>query len=105
MAACLTESNTEGIAVPARLLSEVVPATRPVYIKFDIEGAEWDTLTASKEFFKLIKPQLAVSVYHDPTDLWRIPLWLDELGAGYKFCIRNHGIEGTDVVCYALPSS
>jgi FkbM family methyltransferase len=105
MAACLADSNTEGTAVPARLLSDVIPATRPVYIKFDIEGAEWDTLTASTEFLKRIKPELAVSVYHDPADLWRIPLWLNELEMGYKFWIRNHGTEGTDVVCYALRSS
>jgi FkbM family methyltransferase len=105
MAARVCDSVAEGVAVSSKLLAEVAPTTSPLYIKFDIEGAEWDALTASPDLFRLSKPQLAVSVYHDPTDLWRIPLWLDSVNVGYKFWLRNHGTEGVDVICYGLPEA
>lgn len=79
-----------------------LPETKPLYIKFDIEGAEWPTLTASRDIIVNRDPKLAISIYHDPRDLWRIPLLIHEYLPDKKLYLRAHGVDGTDVVLYAL---
>jgi FkbM family methyltransferase len=73
-----------------------------VYIKYDVEGAEMDALKGTEQLIARVRPSLAVSVYHRPGDLWKIPLQLASLGAGYNFYLRTQGADGTDVICYAV---
>ena len=50
-------------------------------------------------------PSLAISVYHKPDHLWRIPQLLaswPELQS-YRFYLRSHGFNGFDTVLYATP--
>lgn len=73
----------------------------PCYVKFDVEGAESAIITQSKELLLEKKPMLAVSIYHHATDMIAIPLQLHRLG--YRISMRYHGIDGADVVLYAMP--
>ena len=73
-----------------------------LYLKFDIEGAEWATLNAAENFIVKNKPKMAISVYHHATDLWRIPLYIKRLLPDRKFYLRPHGVDGTDVILYVL---
>ena len=50
-----------------------------------------------------VRPVLAVSVYHRPDDLWRLPPYLKSLGPGYRLFLRTQGEDGMDVICYAVP--
>ena len=89
--------------VPVETLETLLdPIGGPLYIKLDIEGAETEAIRSAASWIKRRRPKLAVSVYHLPTDLWDLPLTLLDLDAGYRLSLRNHGIEGTDVVAYAL---
>lgn len=74
----------------------------PAYIKFDIEGAENSTIKSSLKKIKEHKPAMAISIYHKSADIWDIPIMLNDLGVGYKFYLRNHGVDTTDVICYAI---
>jgi FkbM family methyltransferase len=74
------------------------------YIKLDVEGFEPQALTGAHRILKAERPFLAVSVYHRPEDLWRIPLSLHDLNHGYSLGLRTEGDDGMDVVCYAIPT-
>lgn len=74
-----------------------------VYVKFDVEGAEWDALAGTEELIRRANPLLAVSVYHQPDDLWQLPLYLQSLNSSYKFFLRTQGEDGMDAICYAVP--
>jgi FkbM family methyltransferase len=72
------------------------------YIKMDIEGAEMDALQGSLEILNRHRPNLAISAYHKPDDLWQIGLWLDGLDLDYRFAIRQYGHQCFDTVLYAF---
>ncbi|HVB49855.1 MAG TPA: FkbM family methyltransferase [Burkholderiales bacterium] len=75
------------------------------FIKMDIEGAELAALRGAQETLRRFRPRLAISVYHQPDDLWRIPAWLDQLGAGYRFHLEHYTIHHEETVLYAQASS
>lgn len=49
------------------------------FIKFDVEGAEYEALLGSKDIINKNKPILDVCVYHKPMDIINLPLLLKEL--------------------------
>ncbi|WP_157977878.1 FkbM family methyltransferase [Paraburkholderia kururiensis] len=73
----------------------------PCYVKFDVEGAESAIITESLDLLREKKPMLAVSIYHHAPDMIEIPLQLHRLG--YRLSMRYHGIDGADLVLYAMP--
>jgi len=58
-------------------------------IKMDIEGYEMNALQGAVETLKRFKPKLAISVYHGGEDLARIPLFIEDLGLGYRMYLRH----------------
>lgn len=75
------------------------------FIKMDVEGAELAALEGARETLLRFRPRLAISVYHKPQDIWRIPGWLDALGAGYRFHLDHYTIHHEESVLYAQASS
>jgi FkbM family methyltransferase len=75
----------------------------PLYIKFDVEGAEREALAGADQLIRRARPIIAISVYHQPDDLWELPFYLHSLDLGYKLFLRTQGEDGMDVVCYAVP--
>ena len=70
----------------------------------DIEGAELDALKGGEKVIKRDLPHLAISIYHKPSDLWEIGLYLFSIhGNNYKYHIRNYGHQTFDTVLYAIP--
>ena len=63
---------------------------RPDYIKADVEGAEYETLTGLKNTLESCKPKLNFSAYHRFEDLFRLPLLIKDLNPGYKIYLRHH---------------
>jgi FkbM family methyltransferase len=96
--------NVEVEVVPIQEIVEGDDATT-VYIKFDVEGAEWEALKGAEELIRRAPPVLAVSIYHQPDDLWQLPLYLKSLNPRYSLFLRTQGEDGMDVVCYAVPGS
>lgn len=60
-------------------------------IKMDIEGAEQAALRGCARHIREDRPKLALSVYHNFEDLWKLPRMIDELAPGYRFYLRYHG--------------
>lgn len=101
-AAFSDSGSVEVDVVPIQEIVDVDDAAA-VYVKFDVEGAEWDALKGTEELIRRAKPVLAVSIYHQPDDLWQLPLYLKSLNPRYKFFLRTQGEDGMDAICYAVP--
>ena len=101
----LRGDETGGDEVPVVGLDEYFEERRPpTLIKMDIEGAESDALLGAERLIAADRPKLAISAYHYPTDLWRIPLLLDRLMPGSQLFLRHYTREVDDTVCYAIPA-
>lgn len=72
------------------------------FIKMDIEGAEQSALKGAEKTIRRFKPKLAITVYHSLNDFWEIPMWLDQLGLGYKFYLRHFTIHAEETVLFAV---
>jgi FkbM family methyltransferase len=84
-------------------LDELLRDAKPTYIKMDIEGGEPEALRGAREVIGKAAPLLAVSAYHKPNHLWRIPELIRSLRADYRLYLRPHNEECWDTVCYAVP--
>jgi FkbM family methyltransferase len=102
LAASISASGTtqvRGVALDAFLADE-----RPTLIKMDIEGAELNGIAGAAKVIRRYRPILAITVYHGPEDLWKIPLAIHGLCEGYRFYLRSHAMEFWETVCYAVPN-
>lgn len=70
-------------------------------IKMDIEGAEVEALKGATRSIVRHKPKLVISVYHDPSDIYEIPLLLHQMQPGYTFRLRHLGNYFDDTMLFA----
>ena len=82
-------------------LDSVLPAFKATYICMDIEGMEMSALKGAEKMLREQQPDLAVCVYHDPSHLWEIPLYLNSLNIGYELYLRNYTSFTYETVLYA----
>ncbi len=71
------------------------------FIKADIESFEYKMLLGAKKIIEEYKPRIAVCIYHNPTDIYSIPLLLKKINADYKFAVRQHSYDVDETVLYA----
>lgn len=90
-------------AVDCRSLDSVLEGMPVTFIKMDIEGSELATIAGARDIIRKKSPILAISAYHQQSDLWNIPLAIYEINRNYKFHLRPHVLDGWDLVCYAIP--
>jgi FkbM family methyltransferase len=83
-------------------LDEMLHGLGPTFIQMDIEGAEPEALNGAIRTIKASQCDLAISVYHEPSHLWRIPLFIHALNSKYRFYLRNYSGGVTDTVLYAV---
>lgn len=72
------------------------------FIKMDIEGSEMSALEGARASIERFRPRLAISIYHRPDDFTQIPLWVDNLGLGYRCYIDHYTIHQEETVLYAV---
>lgn len=92
-----------GTRIDCVSLDEALPSFSPSLVKLDVEGAEDGALRGSETLIRAHRPGLAVSVYHRPADLWRLPALVESWGLGYRLFLRSYGFNGFDTICYAVP--
>lgn len=61
------------------------------FIKMDIEGAEQNALLGCKKHIQNSHPKLAICLYHNCEDIWKIPRMIQEIDPTYKFYLRHNG--------------
>ncbi|SFO98248.1 FkbM family methyltransferase [Hydrogenimonas thermophila] len=95
-------SKDGDVSVPVTSLDETVYSFKPNYIKMDVEGAEKEALCGAKNIIRDFTPNLAISLYHKPEDLWELPLLINELNPNYDFYIRVHAHLAIETVFYCI---
>lgn len=61
------------------------------FLKMDVKNGQADILLGAREQIKANHPKLAIGIYQDDNDLWRIPRLLHEMDPSYRFYIRYYG--------------
>ncbi|OOB79506.1 MAG: FkbM family methyltransferase [Epulopiscium sp. Nuni2H_MBin001] len=79
-------------------LDNVLRDTEVTFIKMDIEGAELQALMGAKQIIKKYKPQLAISIYHKPQDIFELPMYVKSLVPEYKLYLRHYSYHYVDTV-------
>lgn len=94
-------SNKGNITVKTVRLDDVIqgPIT---YIKLDVEGVEYETLIGAEQLIKTYKPKLAICVYHNQEDFWRIPSLLLQYNPNYRIILRHYTEGLLETVMYFL---
>jgi FkbM family methyltransferase len=100
-ASILTEEG--GVAVDVIGLDEALAGGPASVIKMNIEGAELAALEGAAGTLRRYRPTLMLSLYHRPSDLWRIPEAVDRIAPGYRFYFRQHDGGTIESVLYAIP--
>jgi len=72
----------------------------PTFILVDIEGAEAQAIEGMKSTLFRAKPNLAISVYHNPYDIYKITNMLAKTGLFKAFYLRNYSGSVVDTVLY-----
>ena len=73
------------------------------YIKLDVEGVEFDVLKGATRTIKEFRPKLAISLYHNIDDIFKLPLFLNEICDNYNFHIGHHCAGLHETILYANP--
>lgn len=74
---------------------------KPTFIKLDIEGGEVDAIKGAQQVISNYSPKLAVSIYHRPSDIWEIPLLINNMNPKYKFYLGHHSFYWVETIVYA----
>ena len=74
------------------------------FIKMDIEGGEEKALLGCLDKIKKNHPKLALSVYHNHKDIWKIARIIHDADPSYHFYVRYYGgpIFPTEYILYAV---
>ncbi|HWG41730.1 MAG TPA: FkbM family methyltransferase [Gemmataceae bacterium] len=97
--------NGQGSEVAVVALDDLPHASFPLFIKYDVEGAERDALLGARRLLARGDTALAVAVYHRADDLWSLPALIREINPAYRFGLRSHMDDGADLMLYAVPPS
>lgn len=82
-------------------LDQIIEFEEITFINMDIEGAEIQALDGCKNLIKKYEPDLAISVYHEPSQLWEVLLKIKNYSANYQFFLRNYTGRVAETVLYA----
>lgn len=89
--------------IACRKLDSIFTRFTPTLIKMDIEGAEIAALRGSHTLISAAHTKWCVTTEHRQSDLWDIPVFFSRFKDKYTIHLRSHGIEGVDLICYAIP--
>lgn len=90
------------VEVETKTIDDYLPENEKVtLIKMDIEGAEYEALKGAEKTIKKYQPRLAISIYHNPDDYWRICEVIHSFNSEYQFAVRHHQNNHLDTVLYA----
>jgi FkbM family methyltransferase len=73
------------------------------FLKMDIEGAELRALAGARETIRRCHPRLAICVYHQASDLWRIPREVSAIRDDYRVHLRHYTEGVTETVMFFTP--
>ncbi len=96
----LADSDNFCLLVSGDSILHNLPVT---HIKMDIEGFELNALIGLQNVLRTYHPKLAISVYHKPDDLAKIPNYIEEIGGYSKWSIRTFANQTFETILYVSP--
>jgi len=93
-------SGEEGEKIPIITLDGYLQGKPVTCIKADIEGAEMAMLQGASNTIQTHRPNLAISIYHKPDDLFTIAEYIKSLVPDYRMAVRQHSPLMMDTVLY-----
>lgn len=100
------EDGEPGIVCEAITLDSIIESRkldRVDLIKMDTEGAEQYLVPGMGDVVARFRPQLAIAIYHQPRDLWTLPLAMQAYCMDYNFYCGRYSPFRFEVVFYAIP--
>ena len=76
---------------------------KPTFIKMDIEGAEMLAIEGAKKTITRYRPRLAVCIYHNVGDFWRIPKKILSFNNDYSIFVRHYTESIYETVMFFIP--
>jgi len=74
------------------------------FIKYDVEGSEYDALCGSVKTIKRFRPSLLVSLYHRSEDLFKLPILIHDIYPDSGLYLRRtKGIPAWDINLLVIP--
>lgn len=96
----ISDSTLGGEAIQVVALDEYLKDKPVTLIKADIQGMEMDLIEGAKNIIKNQKPKLAICAYHLPSDLYLLPKRIREINPDYRFALRSHSNNYSEMVLY-----
>jgi FkbM family methyltransferase len=75
------------------------------FLKLDIEGAEHEAIQGAAEHIRSSTPTLAVCIYHNQQDFWRVPQRVLEINPHYKLFVRHYSESIRETVMFFVPAN
>ncbi len=75
------------------------------FIKMDIEGYEQKAIEGAKKIIQTYHPRLAISVYHQKNDFWKIPELILNIRTDYDIYLRHYTEGISETIMFFIPSS
>ncbi len=89
--------------VAVRTLDSILDGRAVDYIKYDVEGSEYEALLGSMKTIETYKPDLLVSLYHRNEDIFRLPIFVHSLLKDHKLYLRRFPyVPAWDLNLYAI---
>ncbi|MBQ9761415.1 MAG: FkbM family methyltransferase [Clostridia bacterium] len=100
--ASLADRKFKAVTVEGEALDTLLDGRTVDYIKYDVEGSEYEAIMGSRATIERCYPTLLVSLYHRNEDLFRLPLLLHEMFPDYQgiYLRRFGGIPAWDLNLY-----
>jgi len=93
--------KSKTVSVEARRLDSII--SHADFIKYDVEGAEYEALIGSERIIKSTSPDLLVSMYHKSEDMYTLPITVKKLNPNYRLFLRRLPyIPAWDLNLYAI---
>jgi FkbM family methyltransferase len=72
------------------------------FIKLDVEGAELESIRGARESILRFKPKLAISLYHNPNDIFELIIYIKQKFPFYSLYLDHYTIHAEETVLYCL---
>jgi FkbM family methyltransferase len=73
------------------------------FLKLDIEGAEYEALLGAAAHIRSDTPTMAVCIYHNQQDFWRIPFQVLQYNDRYNLYVRHYSEGVNETVMFFVP--
>lgn len=96
------KDKSRDAGIPVVRMDDELPDVEVSIIKMDLEGAELNALAGAETIIRNRHPKLGICLYHNISDILKIPEFIHQLDPTYKIHIRHHSTSCNDTIMYAI---